>query len=328
MKKTSKPLLSRVMIAIGTALVACTFLVGYRTLNATERGGLQSEVPYGVTSPTVPERVEFAGQQIELLRNDLRERMDRELLSFTYMHSNTLLIIKRANRLFPLIEPILRENNLPDDLKYLAVIESNLQYSARSPAGAAGIWQFMPKTGRDYGLEVGENIDERYHTEKATRAACRYLREAYDKFGDWLCVAASYNGGQQRISSARQKQLVDKATDLWLAEETSRYLFRLLAAKTVMSHPSRYGFLLKSEQLYPPIPCTRVSVTTGIDNLAAFAKEHGIFYAQLKEANPWLRDTFLQNRSGRTYVLSIPTREGIYYHPSKIVPYNKEWVID
>jgi hypothetical protein len=278
--------------------------------------------------PSVPDKITFAGQAIDLLRYDHRERMDRELMSFTYMHSTTMLMVKRANRYFPVIEPILKANGLPDDFKYLAVIESNLNPLAKSPAGAAGLWQFMPATGREFGLEVNSNIDERYHIEKETKAACKYLKDAYQKYGNWLCVAAAYNAGQGRISTQLQKQMVDQAVDLWLVEETSRYMFRLLAAKAVISNPQQYGFLLKREHLYPPIPYTEVTVTTGIGNLAQFAKDKGITYAQLKDANPWLRDTSLMNKSGRTYILKIPTQAGMHYNPKKTVPHNKNWVIN
>lgn len=326
MKKNSIHILVVASVALCTG-AALPFLLGHSVID-TEQQSVKSEVPYCVTSPVVPDKINFAGQDVDLTRYDLRERMDREQLAFTYMHSTTMLTIKRANRFFPLIEPILKENGVPDDLKYLAVIESNLNPLARSSAGAAGMWQFMQTTGREYGLEVNTNVDERYHVEKATRAACKYLKDAYQKYGDWLSVAASYNGGQGRISTELKRQLADRATDLWLVEETSRYMFRLLAAKAIISAPQRYGFLLKREQLYPPIPCTETSVDTAIDDLAQYARSQGITYAQLKDANPWLRDTSLQNKSGRTYVLKIPTQAGMHYDPRKTVPYNKNWVID
>lgn len=326
MKKSSIHILVVASVALCTG-ATLPFLLGHSAIDP-EQQSVKSEVPYCVTSPTVPDKITFAGQEVDLKRYDHRERMDREQMSFTYMHSTTMLTIKRANRFFPIIEPILKENGVPDDFKYLAVIESNLNTLARSPAGAAGLWQFMQGTGREFGLEVNSNIDERYHVEKATRAACKYLKEAYAKYGNWLCVAAAYNGGQGRISSELKRQLVDQAVDLWLVEETSRYMFRLLAAKAVISNPQRYGFLLKREQLYPAIPYTEVTLTTGIENLAQFAKDKGITYAQLKDANPWLRDTSLQNKSGRTYVLKIPTSEGMHYDPKKTVAYDKNWVID
>lgn len=327
MEKNSFKYIAVAAVAAFGAGVSLPFLTG-SSVPDRERESVRAEVPYCVAPPAIPEKMVFAGQEMNFDRYDYRERMDRELMSFTYMHSTTMLSIKRANRYFPVIEPILKEYGIPDDFKYLAVIESSLNPLAKSPAGAAGIWQFMQTTGREYGLEVNANIDERYHIEKETRAACKYLKGAYQKYGSWLCVAAAYNAGQARISSQLQKQLVDRAVDLWLVEETSRYMFRLLAAKAVFSSPQRYGFLLKREQLYPPIPCTEQTVTTGIDNLAQFAGKQGITYAQLKEANPWLRDTSLMNKSGRTYVLKIPTREGMYYNPKKTVPHNKHWVID
>jgi hypothetical protein len=250
------------------------------------------------------------------------------MMAFTYMHSTTMLLIKRANRYFPIIEPILKANGIPDDFKYLMVIESNLNNIARSPAGAAGLWQFMPATGREFGLEVNENVDERYHIEKATVAACKYFKQAYAKYGDWMAVSAAYNAGQGRISSQLDQQLASHAMDLWLVEETSRYMFRLLAVKEIFKNPQRYGFLLKKEHLYPPIPYKEITVTTPIANLSDFAKQQGITYAQLRDANPWLREQTLKNRTGKTYVLQIPTQEGMYYDPKKTVAYNKHWVID
>lgn len=326
MKRNSIYILATAAIALCVGSIL-PILTGSSTLNP-ERDSVISEVPYCVTSPTVPDKTSFAGQDIDLKRYDHRERMDRELMSFTYMHSTTMLIVKRANRYFPVIEPILKANGIPDDFKYLAVIESSLNPLAKSPAGAAGLWQFMPVTGKEFGLEVNNSVDERYFIEEETKAACKYLKQAYNKYGNWLCVAAAYNAGQGRISSQLEKQMVDQAVDLWLVEETSRYMFRLLAAKAVINNPQQYGFLLKREHLYPPIPYTEVTVTTGISDLAQYAKEKGITFAQLKDANPWLRDTSLMNKSGRTYVLRIPTQAGMNYDPKKTVPYNKNWVIN
>ena len=326
MKRHSIHLLLTGAIALSVG-VSLPFLVGNQHFDP-ERDSVKSEVPSLVAPPSVPNQIEFAGQVVDLKRYDHRERMDRELMSFTYMHSTTMLSLKRANRYFPVIEPILKANGIPDDFKYLAVIESSLNHLAKSPAGAAGMWQFMQATGREYGLEVNSNIDERYHIEKATRAACRYLKDSYERYGNWLSVAAAYNAGQARISSQLQKQMAAHAADLWLVEETSRYMFRLLAVKAVFSAPSRYGFILRSEQLYPPIACTTDTVTTGIPNLASYAKRKGITYAQLKDFNPWLRSTFLQNRSGRTYVLKLPTREGMYYDPQATKACHREWVVD
>lgn len=307
--------------------MAIPFLLGYNSFN-TARESVKSDVPSLTAPPSIPTQITFAGEEIDLTRYDMRERMDRELMSFTYMHSSTMLTIKKANRYFPVIEPILKEQGVPDDLKYLAVIESNMNTLAKSPAGAAGMWQFMQTTGRQYGLEVNANIDERYHVEKATIAACKYLKEAYAKYGDWLSVAASYNGGQARITKALQQQKENSATDLWLVEETSRYMFRLMAAKAVFSNPQKYGFLLKREQLYPALSYKEITVTTGIDSLVNFAQKHEVSYRELKDANPWLRQSSLQNKSRRTYIVKIPLKASLHYNPKQTRAHCKEWVID
>ena len=199
-------------------------------------------------------------------------------------------MIKRANRLFPQIEPILKRMGVPDDLKYLMVIESNLDPQAQSSAGAAGLWQFIQSTGRAYGLEVNANIDERFNTEKATEAACRFLLEAYEKYGNWMTVAASYNGGQQGMDRRIELQHETDAMNMWLVDETSRYMFRLLAAKMMFEDPSLFGFKFKREDLYPYIPVKeQIKITDPVDDLVAFAEEHNITYADLKRANLWLR---------------------------------------
>lgn len=277
------------------------------------------------TAPSVPLKAAFAGHYIDLSRGDLRERMDRELMSFNYMHSTSMLLIKRANRFFPIIEPILKENDMPDDLKYLMVIESSVDPFAVSPAGAAGLWQIMKATGRELGLEVNNNIDERFHVEKSTVAACKYLKRAYDKYGDWLTAAASYNAGQGRISGELEKQGVEDATDLWLVPETTRYMFRLLAVKQFMEDPKEFGFYLKKEQLYPVIQYKEVVVKTGIADLTTFAKKYGVTYAQLKDANPWLKQRNLANRSGRTYKIQIPLKESLNYDPLATRAHNPNW---
>ena len=305
MKKFTK--INYILTFILVFCIGATLPILIGSSHVDEQHSAKSEVPYCVTSPTVPEQVTFDGETIDLRRYDRRERMDREMMAFTYMHSTTMLLIKRANRYFPIIEPILKANGIPDDFKYLMVIESN---------------------GREFGLEVNENVDERYHIEKATVAACKYFKQAYAKYGDWMAVSAAYNAGQGRISSQLDQQLASHAMDLWLVEETSRYMFRLLAVKEIFKNPQRYGFLLKKEHLYPPIPYKEITVTTPIANLSDFAKQQGITYAQLRDANPWLREQSLKNRTGKTYVLQIPTQEGMYYDPKKTVAYNKHWVID
>ena len=202
----------------------------------------------------IPLNTEFCGEIIDLTRYDRRERMDRELLAFSYMHSTSIQILKRANRYFPIIEPILKENNIPDDFKYLMAIESNINPNARSAAGAAGLWQIMPATGKEFGLEINQYVDERYHIEKSTEAACKYLKQAYQRFGKWVNVAASYNAGQGRISQLSKKQYENDVLDMFLVEETSRYVYRILAAKIMFQNPNVFGLHLKSSDLYPPIP--------------------------------------------------------------------------
>ena len=284
--------------------------------------------PTNYSTHDVPSSVTFCGKNIDLTRYDRYERMDRELLAFTYMHSTSIQMIKKANRYFPIVEPILKANGIPDDFKYLMVIESNLNPTARSSAGAAGLWQFMQTTGREYGLEVNKNIDERYHVEKSTEAACKYLKDAYAKYQDWIAVAASYNAGQARISTQFEKQQVDDMLDLYLVEETARYVYRIIAAKIMFSNPSAFGFRLRTKDLYMPIPYKEVSVNTGILNLAEWAKKQGITYALLKNMNPWLRDNFLQNVSKRTYTLKIPTAEGMKHDPKKVKVHDKRWVVE
>lgn len=279
-------------------------------------------------TPEVPQSVTFCGQRIDLTRFDRYERMDRELLAFTYMHSTSIQMIKKANRYFPIVEPILKKNGIPDDFKYLMVIESNLNPNARSSAGAAGLWQFMKTTGREYGLEVNDNIDERYHVEKATAAACQYLKDAYEKDQDWVAVAASYNAGQARISSQLEKQYVKDALDLHLVEETARYVYRIIAAKIMFQDPTRFGFELKASQLYQPIPYREIVIDFEISNLAEWALKHGTTYSMLKIMNPWLRQDFLQNKSRRTYILQIPKEERLHHFPEKVVPHDKNWVVE
>lgn len=275
----------------------------------------------------VPDEVIFAGQTIILDRADLRERMDRELIAFTYSHNMSTLMIKRANRYFPQIEPILKRLGVPDDLKYLMVIESNLDPQAQSGAGAAGLWQFTQSTGRAYGLEVNANIDERFNTVKATEAACRFLMEAYSKYGNWMTVAASYNGGQQGMDRRIEAQHQTDALNMWLVDETSRYMFRLLAVKMMFEDPSLFGFSFKSEDLYPYIPARKqIKVTDPVEDLVDFAEKNGVTYADLKRANLWLRESKLNNKSHRTYYVDIPDVKAEHYNPSKTKAHSEAWV--
>ena len=282
-----------------------------------------------VFPPEIPTSIVFAGDTIDLTLQERRERMDKEMLSFTYSHINTMLIIKRANRLFPIVEPILEECGLPDDFKYLMIIESNGDPEALSPSKAAGLWQFLEKTGREYGLEVTEEVDERYHTEKATRAACKYLKESYEIFGDWLTVAASYNTGRNNVTKRRERQKEEKAIDLLLPNETSRYIFRLMAVKTIFECPAKYGFMLRSSDLYPTIPIEREVTARGATiDWADFAKKHGLTFQQLREANHWIRRTKLNNKSGKTYKVQIPDAKALRYTPAETKAHNAKWVVE
>ena len=269
------------------------------------------------------------GQTFDLSRYDLHERFERELTNICYTHNTTIQTLKRANRFFPILEPILREEGVPTDFLYLCCIESSLNTRAKSPAGAAGLWQFMPDTGRQYGLIVNDEIDERYNTIKATHAACRFFKDAYKRFGDWMAVAAAYNGGMGGLRSKLNAQQESRPMDLFLPEETSRYMFRIMAYKQLFADPYRFGFVLHSDQLYRPIRTTQVTVSSSVASLTDFAKKNGTSYYQLKEFNPWLRDSRLTVRQGQSFVIDIPLAEDMYYgadHPFPV--YDTAWVVD
>lgn len=263
-------------------------------------------------APTVPTSVRFADQSVDLNRIDMYERMDRELISFTYGQTNMLLTIKRANRYKSEIAKILKANGVPEDLVYLAAIESHYDNTAVSSAKAAGMWQFMPSTAKEYGLEVNDYVDERLDYEKSTAAACKYFKRAYAKYNCWVTVAAAYNAGMGRISKSLDSQDVEHAFDLYLNKETSRYIFRLLAMKLILEHPSNYGFLVKTEQLYKPLECDSVEVSDSVNDWIVWSKEHNITYSLLREYNPWIRATSLPNASKKTYVVKIPKESSLY----------------
>jgi hypothetical protein len=288
----------------------------------------KSNDPFLAIAPEIPDEVFFCGCKIDLTRNDMRERFDREMLTMMYMHSTTLMLLKRANRYFPVIEPILKANDVPDDLKFLACIESTLNPRAISSAKAVGMWQFMPETAKQFGLEVSVDVDERYHVEKETQAACLYLKDAFAKYGDWATAAASYNIGTSRISSELVHQGVSSGFDLWLVEETSRYVFRILACKEFMAHPKKYGFFLDKEQLYQPVICKDTVVTGKVADWVSFAKEQGISYYDLKDNNLWIRNDSLPNLEAKPYKVAIPLKESLYFDKKKITVHQKNWVID
>ena len=309
------------------SILLCLILYNVCSVCAQQSSVTDFDIEYYI--PDVPESVTFAGETIDLTRYDMYERYERELTTVCYMHATTMLTIKRANRYMPVIVPILQRENIPTDFIYLVAIESAFNPLAVSPAKAAGMWQFMPATAREYGLEVNADIDERYNVEKATVAACKYLRNAYEKYGSWVDAAASYNAGMQRVAKERERQGVESALDMHLVDETSRYVFRILATKQVLENPSNYGFKIKARQLYQPIETKTVKVTSTIDDLAEWAKRQGVTYKQLKDFNPWLRTRTLPDKSGKLYHVAIPLKSDMYYNSQrKYKTYNPKWVID
>jgi hypothetical protein len=265
---------------------------------------------YNVYALQVPEYLDFAGEPVPLKDPDILERMDRELLVNTYWQSNGLLMFKRAKKYFPIMEPILEKYGIPDDFKYLAVIESGLT-NATSPAGARGVWQIMRSTGRENGLEINDNVDERYHLEKATEVACKYILEAKDQLGTWTLAAAAYNAGNTGVSRRLKEQNVSNYYDLLLGEETGRYVFRIVALKEIITHPSKYGFNFREKDLYNQIPTFKVQVDTAVTDFTKFSETFGINYKILKIHNPWLREGHLNNKSRKLYLIDIP-EEGYY----------------
>ena len=261
---------------------------------------------YQIRALKIPTNLNFAGERVPIEKADIKERIDRELLVNTYWQSNGLLLFKRAHKYFPIIEPILEKNGIPDDFKYLAVIESGLQ-NVTSPAGAKGFWQIMSSTAKENGLEVNSNVDERYHLEKATQVACDYLNAAKERFGNWTMAAAAYNAGNAGMSRRINAQKVDSYYDLLLVSETSRYLPRIVAVKEILSNPNKYGFIFEKEDLYALEATKTIKVDTAITDIAIFSKRLGINYKILKTHNPWLRENKLNNKSRKLYEIKIPT---------------------
>ncbi|MBV5311988.1 MAG: lytic transglycosylase domain-containing protein [Prolixibacteraceae bacterium] len=261
------------------------------------------------TPVELPEKLEFAGEKVPLEYYDVRENLDRELLSTVYFHSQTIRYIKNAPRYFSIIETILKSNGIPEDFKYLSVAESGFDVRAVSPAKAVGLWQLLESAAKENGLEINAEIDERYHIEKSTEAACRILKSAYQKYGSWSLVAASYNGGRAGLDQKIALQKVKNYYDLLFVEETTRYVFRILALKLVMENPEEYGFKVEKKDLYPIVETEKLEVKGPITDLAAFAIGKGITYKTLKMFNPWLRETFLKNTARKTYTLKIPEKD-------------------
>ncbi|HEY6626657.1 MAG TPA: lytic transglycosylase domain-containing protein [Ignavibacteriaceae bacterium] len=297
-----------ITVTIGLGFFLITFFLTDNTTNANSNPDEDFPQGYKIVSPEMPNYLEFAGEKIPTENFEVYERMEREFLSNTYWHSATILAIKRANRWFPLIEPILKKNNIPDDFKYLAVAESNLE-NVVSPAGATGFWQFMKPAGEKYGLEINSLVDERYDVEKSAEAACKYLRDSYDMFGSWIVAAASYNMGQDGVKNQRERQKVKNYFNLVLNSETSRFVARIVSLKYILQNPEKYGFDLKSEDKYKPIEYSEVTLDSSVADLADYATSLGVNYFILKMYNPWLRDNYLSNKTKTAYTIKLP-KEG------------------
>lgn len=299
------------------AMMSLVLLIGYIVYNesgeepSTGQREITTEEKTGAyelgktVSYDLPEKMEFAGERVPLEIPDVRERLDREIHINVYWHNNTIFLIKRAYRWLPQIEEILKKNGIPEDFKYMSVIESSLINDV-SYKNAVGFWQFLRGTAKEFGLEVNREVDERYHPIKSTEAACRYLKKSYEKFGNWTIVAASYDRGRRGIERALDHQKVDSYYDLLLNDETSRYVFRILAAKEILENPSKYGFDISQEHLYQKEPVTEIEITNSIDDLVRFSKDLGINYKILKRHNPWLRTQKLTVRGGEKYEILIP----------------------
>lgn len=305
-------LLSKIGLAAVVVVICGLFIqaiqspeVASQTTETATKVEQQSSQTLRVEALDIPNVMTFAGERVPLQDTDVRERLDREIHVNTYWHSNMLLMIKKANRFFSEIEPLLKKYNLPDDFKYLAVAESGLD-NVTSHAGASGFWQFMKATGKEYGLEINNYVDERYNLELATKVAAQYLINSKELFGSWTNAAAAYNAGNAGITKQMKRQDATDYYSLLLNSETGRYVFRILAFKEILSNPEKYGFYVDQQDLYQVIPTKTIIIDTPVEDFAKFAKQQGINYKILKIHNPWLRDTYLKNASGKAYSIKIP----------------------
>jgi hypothetical protein len=293
-------------VPAGTIIIILSVAQGFNVLKDNSSGKVLSDTVYLNKPYKLPANVTFAGEKMPLENFDTRESLERELLTGAYRHSSTILIIKRANRYLPVIEKILKKNDIPDDFKYLAAAES--EYSNMiSPAGATGFWQIMQETGKEQGMEINNVIDERYDIEKSTQFACDYFRKSFEKYGNWTLAAASYNGGRAALDEQIDIQHQNNYYDLLLTEETARYIFRAVAYKLIISDPDSYGFTISKDELYPELEYFEVKVDTAIENFSGFADQFGTNYKLLKFLNPWLRKPYLTPKPGKTYLIKIPS---------------------
>jgi hypothetical protein len=297
-----------VLGAVSLFVVALTFLLNNELITASESSDEDFPQGYKITSPEIPTYLEFAGEKIPTENFEVFERMDREFISNTYFHSATILALKRAARWFPVIEPILKKNNIPDDFKYLCVAESNME-NVISYAGATGFWQFMEPAGKKYGLEINSLIDERYDVWKSTEAACKYLKDSYEIFGSWTLSAASYNMGQDGVTLQMERQKSNDYFNLVLNSETSRFVARIVAIKYILQNPEVYGYEIKDGEKYKPLEYYEVKLDNSVSDFADYADSLGINYFILKMYNPWLRDNYLSNKSKQVYMIKLP-KEG------------------
>lgn len=300
-----------VIATIGITIISASiFFSEDNPANVITNPGKQFPQGYRIVSPEIPDYIEFAGERVPLENFDVKERIDREFIVNTYFHSATILAFKRANRWFPVIEPILKKNNIPDDFKYLCIAESNLE-NVVSPAGATGFWQFMKDAGKKYGLEINSQIDERYNVEKSTEAACKYLKDAYKKFGSWMTAAGSFNMGVNGMEKQIGRQKANHYYNLVLNSETARYVSRIIALKEIFKDPAKYGFDIKEDDLYPPFKYNEVVLDSSVSDFADYAAYYGINYKTLKLYNPWLRDNYLSNRNREAYKIKFPEKGSI-----------------
>jgi membrane-bound lytic murein transglycosylase D len=294
------------LILISTIIIIFSILPGFKVFSSTP--GMNRSVldtVYSIRSYKLPDHVTFADEKMPLDNFDTRESLEREILISAYRHSSTILIIKRANRYLPIIEKILKKNNIPDDFKYLVAAES--EYSNMvSPAGATGFWQIMPETGREQGMEINTIVDERYDVEKSTQFACDFFLKSYEKYGNWTLTAASYNGGRARIDEQIEIQHQKNYYDLLLSEETARYIFRAVAYKLIITDPESYGFNIGKDDLYPELKYYDVKVDSSITDFSGFAEKFGTNYKMIKFLNPWLRKPYLTPKPNKDYLIKIP----------------------
>jgi membrane-bound lytic murein transglycosylase D len=304
---TKKKTILTAFVLTGTVIIILSIAQSFKGFNNNRTEVHQAiDTAYNIKSFKMPDEVTFAGEKMPLDNFDTRESLEREILTSAYRHSSTILIIKRANRYLPMIEKILKKNNIPDDFKYLAAAES--EYSNMvSPAGATGFWQIMPETGREEGMEINTIVDERYDVEKSTEFACDYFMKSYEKFGNWTLAAASYDGGRAAVDEQIDIQHQHNYYDLLLSEETARYIFRAVAYKLIITDPENYGFKISKTDLYPELKYTEVKVDSTITDFSSFAQKFGTNYKMLKFLNPWLRKPFLTPKPKKDYLIKIPS---------------------